>query len=281
MKKYISLLLSVLFLIPLFCSHAGAKELKDMKVVVYGDSISAAGKWEEWFEGHTGVHVINKGVGGDSTRTAKIRLGEVLGLKPDVVFIEFGTNDAAIDMNKYTELSAFKQNLRDYIDAFEKIGARVILITPPPVDDEKYLTRHNPTPFEPYGGPNGLVTIYAQAVREVAAEKHVVLADVHADFNALDNYKNYLSDGVHPTNDGYSKYTWTCINTWRKMWRGDINVDGKVNSKDYMLVKRAVLKTYTLTSPEAERADVNVDEKLDAKDYMLLKRAALGTYTIE
>ena len=281
MKKYISLLLSVLFLIPLFCSHAGAKELKDMKVVVYGDSISAAGKWEEWFEGHTGVHVINKGVGGDSTRTAKIRLGEVLGLKPDVVFIEFGTNDSAIDMDKYTELSAFKQNLRDFIDAFEKAGARVILITPPPVDDEKYLTRHKAAPFEPYGGPNGLVTIYAQAVREVAAEKHVVLADVHADFNALDNYKNYLSDGVHPTTDGYSKYTWTCINTWRRMWRGDINIDGSVNAKDYLLVKRAVLKTYTLTAPELERADVNVDEKLDAKDYLLLKRAALGTYTIK
>lgn len=58
---------------------------------------------------------------------------------------------------------------------------------------------------------------------------------------------------------------------------GDLNGDGKINSTDYMLLKRAVLLTYALREEQKAAADVNGDGKINSTDYMLLKRAVLGT----
>lgn len=62
---------------------------------------------------------------------------------------------------------------------------------------------------------------------------------------------------------------------------GDVNGDGNVNSKDYMLLKRYCLKTLALTAKELLCGDVNKDGKDDSKDYALLKRHCLGTYVIK
>ena len=61
--------------------------------------------------------------------------------------------------------------------------------------------------------------------------------------------------------------------------RGDVDGSGKLEAKDYMKLKRAILGTYTLTSDEVTRADVSKDGKVDSKDYMMLKRVILGTYS--
>ena len=61
---------------------------------------------------------------------------------------------------------------------------------------------------------------------------------------------------------------------------GDINGNGKIDARDYLLLKRAYFGTYTLNcAPEA--ADINGNGKIDARDYLLLKRAYFGTYTIK
>ncbi|MBO5870592.1 MAG: discoidin domain-containing protein [Clostridia bacterium] len=62
---------------------------------------------------------------------------------------------------------------------------------------------------------------------------------------------------------------------------GDVNDDKKVDSVDYLLVKRACFKTYTLNEEETLRADVNCDSKIDSTDYLLVKRIAFGTYTVQ
>lgn len=61
--------------------------------------------------------------------------------------------------------------------------------------------------------------------------------------------------------------------------RGDVDGSGKLEAKDYMKLKRAILGTYTLTDDEVVRADVSLDGKTDSKDYMMLKRVILGTYS--
>lgn len=61
---------------------------------------------------------------------------------------------------------------------------------------------------------------------------------------------------------------------------GDINGDGKINSTDYIMCKRAFLGTYALTAEQEESADINGNGKLDTTDYIMLKRHVLGTYTI-
>jgi len=62
--------------------------------------------------------------------------------------------------------------------------------------------------------------------------------------------------------------------------KGDINMNGKIDARDYLLLKRAYFGTFTIECPQ-EVADINGNGKIDARDYLLLKRAYFGTYTIE
>ena len=61
--------------------------------------------------------------------------------------------------------------------------------------------------------------------------------------------------------------------------RGDINGNGELDTLDYMILKRSILGTYTLSADEASRADVNLDGEVSSMDYMMLKRVILGTYS--
>lgn len=251
-------------------------------VIAFGDSITAAGKWQKVLEDELGIKIINKGVGGDSTRTARTRFKkDVLNLSPDLVIISFGTNDAAIDMDKYTPLEDYKQNLAYYIDSCLEIGAKVMLNIPIPIDDTPYLTRHEAAPFEPFGGPNGLLSLYAEAAREVADEKGVRYADVNEAFLKTDNYKKYISDGIHPNDAGYKLYGKAVLPTYRKFFLGDITGDFSVSAQDYALAKRHCLNTYTLTEYQQKRGDVNGDGTFSSLDYGLIKRICLGTYEID
>ncbi len=62
---------------------------------------------------------------------------------------------------------------------------------------------------------------------------------------------------------------------------GDVDDDGDVDASDYVLVKRAVLKTYELSEEQKLVADIDADGDVDATDYVLVKRIVLGTYTVE
>ena len=61
---------------------------------------------------------------------------------------------------------------------------------------------------------------------------------------------------------------------------GDVNGNGKIDSADYAMCKRAFLKTYTLDAGQLERADINKNGKVDAAEYAMIKRHFLKTYVI-
>ena len=69
--------------------------------------------------------------------------------------------------------------------------------------------------------------------------------------------------------------------SYRAVVKADLNGDGVVNATDYMLIKRAVLRTYRLQDTAQRAALIDGDGKVSATDYMLVKRAVLGTYRIE
>jgi len=62
---------------------------------------------------------------------------------------------------------------------------------------------------------------------------------------------------------------------------GDIDTDGDIDAADYILIKRSVLKNYTLTGHQELLADVDDDGDVDATDYVLVKRIVLGTYALD
>jgi len=62
---------------------------------------------------------------------------------------------------------------------------------------------------------------------------------------------------------------------------GNIDGDEDVDASDYILIKRAVLKTYNLTEEQRIVADIDKDGDVDATDYVLVKRIVLGTYKVD
>lgn len=59
---------------------------------------------------------------------------------------------------------------------------------------------------------------------------------------------------------------------------GDVNSDGKVNSTDYIMVKRNVLGSYELEGYKQLAACISGEDTVSSADYLKLKRHVLGSY---
>jgi len=111
--------------------------------------------------------VSNLALSGRSTKTF-IQQGhwdEALKEKPDIVLIQFGHNDshASTAPEATNAATDFRDYLRKYIDDTRAIGGVPILVTP--------MCRRSTT---------DALAPYADAMKAVAAEKHVALIDLHA-----------------------------------------------------------------------------------------------------
>lgn len=65
-----------------------------------------------------------------------------------------------------------------------------------------------------------------------------------------------------------------------KILLGDLDGNSKRDAKDYLFLKRTVMKTWDLDAQGRYNADIDQDGNLNANDYLLLKRLVLGTYSI-
>jgi lysophospholipase L1-like esterase len=118
------------------------------------------------------VVVADKARGGRSTRTffEEGRWAEVFQSlqKNDLVLIQFGHNDAAVDKpERYTNVTAYKEYLRLYVNQTREKGGIPILLTP--------VNRNYPWKDGKLGNVHGE---YPQAVKEVAKELNVLLIDL-------------------------------------------------------------------------------------------------------
>ena len=209
---------------------AGEPPSPPMQIVAFGDSTTAA----RMVEGQAlkvyadllaaealprGAKLINAGVASNTTRDALARFSlGVLDHKPDTVIIQFGINDAAVDVwqpppasQPRVALEEYSTNLTYFITELRRHGARVILLTPNPLRwTEKLRGLYGKPPYLP-GNPDGfnvLLKTYAQAVRDVAKQTGTPLADVYAAFQAYGAEPNHsvddlLLDGMHPNQKGH------------------------------------------------------------------------------
>ncbi|GGK85524.1 rhamnogalacturonan acetylesterase [Rufibacter glacialis] len=118
------------------------------------------------------VQLLDKARGGRSTRTffEEGRWAQVYQAlkKNDVVMIQFGHNDAAVDKpERYVTLQGYKEFLRLYVTQTREKGALPILLTP--------VTRNYPWKDGKIGNVHGE---YPQAVKDVAKELNVRLIDL-------------------------------------------------------------------------------------------------------
>jgi lysophospholipase L1-like esterase len=216
-------------LLPLLLAALLLGNAESQTLVAFGDSTTAPrGKLEIYadllhkelsFEGKE-VAVINAGVPGNTTTMAAKRFEkDVLAAKPDVVIVQFGINDSAIDVWKNppaveprVKQDVYGRNLRDFVRTLKGKGARVVLMTPNPLcwtDALKAKYGHAPYQPEIEDGFNVLLRKYAETVLQIASEENVGLVDVFAAFNeharqrGASSPSDLLLDGMHPNNAGH------------------------------------------------------------------------------
>jgi acyl-CoA thioesterase-1 len=113
--------------------------------------------------------VVNQGVSGSTTVAALGRMSRALALQPEIVILQFGGNDSQYAIPKNVTVD----NLRKMTARFKSGGTRV------------FLAGRNPALFE-----------------DLAREEHLQIIPF------LDGVAGHpelmISDGVHPTGDGYA-----------------------------------------------------------------------------
>lgn len=194
-------------------------------IVMFGDSTTAprAGVLDRVYadrvaEGLTAIGssltVHNAGERGHTTKNARDRMArDVLAHQPRVVVIQFGINDAAVDVWKQPPATAprvaredFEKNLRWMIATLREKKVRPILMTTNPLRwTSKLREMYGKPPYDPEkadGFDTPVLAGYNEVVRSVARELDVPLVDVHAAFVAADPDR-LLLDGMHPNERGH------------------------------------------------------------------------------
>lgn len=131
---------------------------------------------------------INAGVPGDTAPGGFLRAASALAAKPDALAIQFGLNDCYAGVSP----AEYDAAVRRIADLAARAGAVPILVTSPPT-----ALPGGPEAMDPYYG----------ALRRLAAERALALADVDAAWRALPPDRAtglYLDDGVHPSDAGHA-----------------------------------------------------------------------------
>jgi lysophospholipase L1-like esterase len=185
------LILALLAVIGIHSASANAADpaaATPVRIVIIGDSTVCNYPatrpdrgWGQFIDGYFKegtVKVINLAAAGRSTKTfiAEGRWQKALEEKPDYVLIQFGHNDShAPDKHESTNAATdYKDYLRRYIDESRAIGATPILVTP--------MVRRT---FDAQGKITSNLIPYANAMKEVGAEKKVAVIDLHTSSLAL------------------------------------------------------------------------------------------------
>jgi lysophospholipase L1-like esterase len=92
-------------------------KIQTSAIVMLGDSLTEGGPWREL----TGCpSVVNRGIGGDTTKGVLGRLDEVFKLQPRAVFVMIGVNDISLGVPQETTI----HNFRAILDRLENSNTR-------------------------------------------------------------------------------------------------------------------------------------------------------------
>ncbi len=191
------------------CSErALTSKFRGKTIVAFGDSITDYVGWVKMLKGEFGCDVINSGVAGNRTTHALERIQkDVLDHEPDLVIINFGMNDQAIDPapgTNLTPIAEYEANYRNIIKQIQDTGAEVILVAVHDVYVGKYGA--NTVPYYDKTDAEGVTYVdrYNEVVKKLANELELGFLDINSKAqNILDLM---TSDGIHLSNIGSKKY---------------------------------------------------------------------------
>lgn len=178
------------------------KNGETVTIVAFGDSITEGyGVSEGWPEKfvkelkkkypEATITLYNKGRSGDTLEDASYRLeSDVVSLKPDLVTISFGINDAFSNVN----LSHFEKVLSEMVDYIKaNVDCDILILSSEILEDEE---------------ADKLVRKYYDKLQKVSKEKKVGFIDIHRIWHQKlregTDLSSLLISGLdHPNEEGY------------------------------------------------------------------------------
>jgi lysophospholipase L1-like esterase len=178
--------------------HEGVK----LTIVALGDSLTHGWMVRKGFldfiaemlnnkYSHGNFTIINRGIPGDTAQGGLYRLKhDVIDMNPDLVFIQFGLNDAYTGIS----LESFKNTVRMMVDAIKaECGAEILLVTSVPLMQ---------------GQEDLIAEQFYRVLASISEEKDIPIAQVDRYWKkkiseGIDFRKLVQSDQFHPTVEGY------------------------------------------------------------------------------
>lgn len=177
------------------------------KIVVYGTSLTAKGPWVSMLNSKLKekygdrISLINSGGSGKDSNWGLANLQKkVISNKPNVVFIEFGMNDAVVRFKN--SKGKIRSNVSSMISKIKKAlpGCEIILMT------------MNPALGIPEGHRSARTNLddYYEIYRVLAKKNKLKIIDHFRNWQAFlgkkdMDYKQYIPDGIHPNKSGCEK----------------------------------------------------------------------------
>lgn len=135
------------------------------------------------------INVIVTAIGGENALKGQARFEpEVLGHRPDVLFIDYALND------RFSEIGKVKEAWEKMIQTALARNVKIVLLTPSP--DQRLNLLDATNPLEPH----------VQQIHQLADQYHVGVADPYSHFKqivARGDLKNYMSHVNHPNKAGH------------------------------------------------------------------------------
>lgn len=174
----------------------GAMDMNGKRIVFLGDSITDGNSYPTLFrqalaEAGKPVPICTcAGIGGDTAKGMRARLDrDVLVHKPDYMTLSAGVNDA----NRNVPLDDYVADVRAILDRLLREKVQAILMTPSILSDKcPEQARQN-------------IAKFADAIRQLASEYGVPLADVNASLAKAkaESVETLEADGIHPNYAGH------------------------------------------------------------------------------
>ncbi len=175
----------------------------DKVIVAMGDSVTSGGAWTEAISDRFNANVINSGFGGDtSTNFYNYRYQKhVAAYNPDIVFVEFGVNDALTYQGTAAGIETYKTTLRNIYKSNTALGATTVFITP----NNIRVADYDGPAYSAYGGLQGYLDAFLGSMVSVAKELGCHCIDIYT-FWKTNKYveANYIIDFGHPSTQGYA-----------------------------------------------------------------------------
>jgi len=206
----------------------GAKQMPEIlkgvkRIVFYGDSLTDGSSYPDFVVNTlNGVYpdadflVINSGIAGNTAANLRERfIEDVLDRRPDLVTFTIGTNDCI----QNRPVADYKAELDGMVGELLEKGVKVMIILPSHLGDAK-----REEAFQ----------AYLAAMREVAAEHKLIVADAHAEFikRAKAGKEMLGPDGIHHGKDGFEGMARAVLDA---MGQAEVPVDIQVQPHPFVL----------------------------------------------